>query len=259
MSHSPLPAVPNLANDPSARFFGAIGLAPGMRVLDLGCGQGDLSRFVTTLVGPGGEVVGVDRSEAALTAARAAAIDPHAAPIRYDTADLAGPLSNLGHFDAIVGRRVLMYLPDAAATLAELARLAAPGALVAFQEHARIGLPAGLGDLPEHRRLYDWMWRMITAEGGDATLALRLVELMRAAGFAIDQARSEGVLLQPGTPSFLPSLAAALLPRLVACRVATADEVALDTLADRLDEERWVVGGTIVWDLAILVSAHATH
>ena len=259
MSHSPLPAVPNLANDPSARFFGAIGLAPGMRVLDLGCGQGDLSRFVATLVGPGGDVVGVDRSEAALTAARAAAIDPHAAPIRYDTADLAGPLSDLGRFDAIVGRRVLMYLPDAAATLAELPRLAAPGGLVAFQEHARIGLPAGLGDLPEHRRLYDWMWRMITAEGGDATLGLRLIELMRAAGFAIDQARSEGVLLQPGTPSFLPSLAAALLPRLVACRVATADEVALDTLADRLDEERWVVGGTIVWDLAILVSAHATH
>lgn len=108
-----------------------------MRVLDAGCGNGDLSRFLSGLVGRGGEVVTINRSEQALAIARATAIAPPAAPDHYCRADLTGKLPDLAQFDAIVGRRVLMYLSDRAATLARLARLAKPGAIIAFQEHAR--------------------------------------------------------------------------------------------------------------------------
>ncbi|WP_439533248.1 class I SAM-dependent methyltransferase [Polymorphobacter sp.] len=251
--HNSLAANP--ANAPSAGFFAGIGLTDGMRVLDIGCGNGDLSRLIAGLVGPTGEVVAMDRSEEALSLARA--IDPAigAAAIDYRRIDLAEPIADIGRFDAIVGRRVLMYLPDPAATLAGFARLANPGAVIAFQEHAHVGLPAGLGDLPLHRRLHQWMWATIAAEGGDIGLALRLVEMMRAAGFSVEQARSEAVLFQPGEPSFLPTLARVMLPRVVECGVASATEVDVDTLAERIDAERRAVGGTIVWDLAFLVSA----
>jgi len=87
----------------------------------------DLSRVMAALVGPGGEVVGIDRSEGALASALAAPLDSEIAPIRYRSADLSGELPDLGQFDAIVGRRVLMYLPNAAATLNQLAQLAKPG------------------------------------------------------------------------------------------------------------------------------------
>lgn len=97
------------------------------------------------------------------------------------------------------------------------------------------------------------MWDTVAAEG-DVGLALRLVDLMQAAGFTIQEARSEGVLLQSGEPSFLPTLARAMLPRLIEREVASAEEVDLDTLADRLEKERCAVGGTVVWDLAFLVS-----
>lgn len=248
-------AAPNPANGPSARFFAEIGLAPGMRVLDVGCGNGDLSRLVARLVGPDGEVIAIDRSPEAMAMGHTAEAGLQAAPIRYRQADLAGALPELGRFDAIVGRRVLMYLPAAAATLARLAALGKPGAILAFQEHGRAGLPAGLGPLTLHRRLYDWLWDTVAAEGGDPGLALRLVDLMRAAGHGIEVARSEGVLLQPGEPSFLATLAQAMLPRMIERGVTSADALGLDTLADRLREEHRAAAGTIVWDLAFLVSA----
>jgi SAM-dependent methyltransferase len=53
-----------------ARFFGDLteevlrraGVEPGMRVLDVGCGTGDVLFLATRLVGPTGAVLGVDRS-----------------------------------------------------------------------------------------------------------------------------------------------------------------------------------------------------
>src|SRR5262249_51529117 len=50
-------------------FLRAAGIAAGMRVLDVGCGGGDVSVLVAHLVGPTGEVVGIDRSAAAVEAA----------------------------------------------------------------------------------------------------------------------------------------------------------------------------------------------
>ncbi|MFZ5747191.1 MAG: methyltransferase domain-containing protein [Pseudomonadota bacterium] len=258
MSHEQVLAA-NPANAPTARFLTDAGIAAGMRVLDIGCGNGDVSRLVAALAGPDGEVVAIDRSDDALAMARAADAAPGAAPIHYRAVDLASDLPDLGTFDAIVGRRVLMYLPDAAATLTRLAALARPGAILAFQEHARANLPTGLGPLPLHRQLYDWMWRTIAAEKGDVGLALRLSTVMRDLGLSIEIARGEAILFDPGTPSFLPILSRVMLPRLVALGVATAEEIDSDTLAERVEREREAVGGTIVWDLAFLVSARTAR
>src|SRR4029450_11538278 len=62
-----------------ARLFGELtedvfvraGIGPGMRVLDVGCGAGDVSFLLARMVGPSGAVVGVDRSEDAVAMANA--------------------------------------------------------------------------------------------------------------------------------------------------------------------------------------------
>src|SRR4030095_15790859 len=52
------------------RFFRAAGLAPGMRVLDIGSGIGDVAMLAAEIVGPNGRVVGIDRDPSFLETAR---------------------------------------------------------------------------------------------------------------------------------------------------------------------------------------------
>jgi len=85
------------------------GLGPGMRVLDVGCGVGDMAMEAARLVGPAGEVVGIDRSDAALDAARARAADAGLSQARFERMDLH-ELPRLGDFDAIIGRFILLHV-----------------------------------------------------------------------------------------------------------------------------------------------------
>jgi ubiquinone/menaquinone biosynthesis C-methylase UbiE len=54
----------------SEQFFLSAGLEPGMRVLDLGCGMGDVSLLAAKLVGPSGRVTGIDRDRVVIEKAR---------------------------------------------------------------------------------------------------------------------------------------------------------------------------------------------
>jgi ubiquinone/menaquinone biosynthesis C-methylase UbiE len=55
------------------RLLQGLGVSPGMRILDVGCGTGDVALLAAELVGESGAVVGIDPSEAAILAARARA------------------------------------------------------------------------------------------------------------------------------------------------------------------------------------------
>ena len=110
------------------RWLGDAGLTACARVLDVGCGPGHLARLVFERIGVGGALVGLDRDVAFLDQARA---QHQGRDATFLHADLAGELpQDLGIFDAIVGRRVLMYLPDPAATLRRLVTHLRPGGTV---------------------------------------------------------------------------------------------------------------------------------
>lgn len=115
------------------RGLEAAGLAPGMRVLDVGSGVGDVAFLAAAMVGPKGEVVGTDRSPVALETARRR-VDVSGLPnIRF----LEGDASDLDFgppFDAAVGRYVLMFQPNPADLLRSVARHVRPGGVVAFHE-----------------------------------------------------------------------------------------------------------------------------
>jgi len=108
------------AYEPFTRqLFLQAGIAPGMRVLDVGCGGGDVAFLVANLVGPGGEVVGTDRASSAIQWAISRAQFRSMSNIRFLEGDPT-EMSFDEPFDAVVGRLILMYYPDPVAALRKL-------------------------------------------------------------------------------------------------------------------------------------------
>lgn len=117
---------------PTRALFVDAGIGPGMRVLDFGSGAGDVALLARQLVGDAGQVVGIDRDPAQVAFANARVRSLGVTNVRFATGD-AGTLPD-GPFDAVVGRLVLLYAADPAATIAALAtRLVAGGALAFFE------------------------------------------------------------------------------------------------------------------------------
>jgi ubiquinone/menaquinone biosynthesis C-methylase UbiE len=84
--------------------FRAAGLGPGMRLLDLGSGAGDVAMLAARLVGPDGKVVGVERDHDAVVAA-AARVDRAGLPnVRFVEGDVQTLDDIEGGLDAVVGR-----------------------------------------------------------------------------------------------------------------------------------------------------------
>lgn len=119
------------------RFYVEAGIAPGMYVLDIGSGVGDVTFLAADLVGEAGHVTGIDQSHAALAIARTRSEALGLSNVRFEETSLTEFRSGQ-QFDAIVGRYILMYMlmymPDVAAVLRRLVQHLRPGGLLCFHE-----------------------------------------------------------------------------------------------------------------------------
>lgn len=114
-------------------LFRRAGISAGHRVLDLGCGPGDVSFLAAEIVGPGGHVVGVDRSPDAVEAARDRARRVGQLNVTFKVGD-AADLAIAGQFDVIVGRLMLGGLPDPVKVLRQLQKYLRPQGLIVLEE-----------------------------------------------------------------------------------------------------------------------------
>jgi 2-polyprenyl-3-methyl-5-hydroxy-6-metoxy-1,4-benzoquinol methylase len=93
-------------------FFRDAGIVSGMRVLDTGCGMGDVTMLVAQLVGPQGKVVSIDLDQDSITVAQLRASAIGLENVAFCRADISSFIDG-APFDAIVGRLVLEFLPVA--------------------------------------------------------------------------------------------------------------------------------------------------
>jgi ubiquinone/menaquinone biosynthesis C-methylase UbiE len=231
-------------------IFAEAGIRPGMRVLDLGCGTGAATFVAADLVGPGGSVVGVDHSPEALARARVRAAQRGLAQVQFIEGDIHDPAPG-GPFDAIVEQLTLWLVPDPAEVLRRQATVLRPGGLVVpievdlllqysepemplLTQMGSSGLQALAGSplLSTGRRLW-----AITEEAGLRPLGMIGIQQPRAPvdeaylAFYVEQTRN-------------------LEPIIVGAGVATAEEIGMETLEQRVREEwertRAVIGDVIM-------------
>lgn len=220
------------------RLLTQAGIGPGMRVLDVGCGAGDVSLLAARLVGASGEVVGVDREPQMVEAARRRAHDLALANIRFVEGDFRELGAGEGVFDAAVGRLVLMYQADATDAVRRLTRAVRSDGLVLFQEYDSTLPPTSLVPMPLHVKVRGWIWRTLERSGADIHMGFKLFHTLRAAGLARIEMRAEAIVATPQTRYPTVPLVRVLLPKMVAYGIASEQEVGIETLEARLEAER---------------------
>ncbi|GGN72933.1 class I SAM-dependent methyltransferase [Nocardia rhizosphaerihabitans] len=131
-------------------------LSGSKKVLDLACGPGNFTRYLSEFLSGGGFVTGLDYSEPMLARAAADNAGPRVGYVRGDARTL--PFAD-GTFDAVCCFGALYLIPDPIAATREMIRVLAPGGRIAittsYREDNLFGrastMAAGLGGL----RLFD--------------------------------------------------------------------------------------------------------
>jgi len=227
-------------NTMTRRYFADAGVAHGMRVIEIGCGGGEITQVLAELVGSSGAVVAIDRNQDALAIARDRMKEQKIEHVQLVSADAAGDLTSLRSlehesFDVLAGRRVLMYLQDPAEVLRRLARWLRSGGLVVFEETESTMVPARTSPMAAHDQAVEWLRRMLVAEGANTSMGFSLPATLVKAGLRFERIRAEAVIQGQGTQFPLSALLKLVQPRVISAGIATQAEI--DSLAARLDAE----------------------
>jgi ubiquinone/menaquinone biosynthesis C-methylase UbiE len=235
----------------------AAGIRPGMRVLDIGCGAGDVSFLAATLLGGDGSVVGVDRSAEAIALAKRRALDVGLVNVSFVTQDLQ-ELATDARFDAIIGRLVLMYFPQPDELLRRLLELLSPGGIVAFHEFD-VTRSTSEPHVPLFERSITRVSEALRCVHADPRMGLRLAQTFRQAQLPTPRMIAHARIGTSADAALFQQLAGitrTLLPVMEINGIATAAEVDVDTLAERLQRAAQMADATVVAPMFVGAWAH---
>ena len=241
------------------RLFRKAGIGPGMRVLDVGSGAGDVAFLVSELVGPTGEVVGMDLDGNALEKARERAKLLNISNVTFVEGDVRNAELS-GEFDAAVGRLILLYFADPLDGLSTIVRRIKKGGIVAFHEMDMNKDYNGLSYPVES--IWNETAQTILQTFSGAGMHLRMGRLLMKtfldAGLSFpsltEEAIAGGGAVFSGY-SWMANTLRNVAPLTEKLGIATVAELELDSLADRIRDD--AVAGQITVSSPPMIGAYA--
>jgi len=218
------------------RLLRSAGIAAGMRVLDLGCGAGDVSILAAELVGPTGSVIGLDRNPDVLAVAKQRAREAGFDRVNFVEAAVEA-FSSVELFDCVIGRYVLVYQADPEGFLRAARRLVRPGGIIALHE---LSFKAGRRSHPAVS-LWDLAMALVEAAFRDAVARPEVGEQMLKVFLNADLPPPNLFCEIPlsggeGSPFYdwIPGTLRSLQPQLSKMGILPNQILSIDTLKERL-------------------------
>ncbi|WP_457142363.1 class I SAM-dependent methyltransferase [Mycobacterium sp. URHB0021] len=223
--------------EPTTLLLQRGGIRPGMRVLDLGSGPGDVAFQVAEMVGPDGSVVGIEQDPAQIAVAMRRRDHLGIGNVDFRHED-ARTFLDEEPFNAVVCRLLLLHLPDVVDVLAHHRRNLRPGGVFIAVDYDVAGMRA-LPEVELYSRLMGWIMAGFEYAHADLFVGMRFPVLFEQAGF-----RDVGTLgLQVYWPpksshatAYFVGILRAMKDAIVNSGAATEEDLGLDTLEQRLGE-----------------------
>ena len=155
-------------------------LAPGLRIVDVGCGPGTITAELADRVGPTGSVIGIDAAADVITLASESSARPN---LTFEVADIYALDLPDNSVDIVHAHQVMQHLADPVAALREMGRVCRPRGIVA----ARDADYSASAWFPGDQWLDRWRDLSLTigrANGGEPDAGRRMLSWAHAAGFA---------------------------------------------------------------------------
>jgi ubiquinone/menaquinone biosynthesis C-methylase UbiE len=224
-------------NPVTERLLREAGVGSGQRVLDIGSGLGDVSMLVARLVGPSGKVVGVDNDASTLAKAQDRVVKAGLQNVSFIDSNI-DRFPGGEPFDAIVGRLILMYVPDPSAVIESLAKSLRPGGVLAIQDACWGPLLQLSTKLPLRSKCAALIYQAFQRSGANMEMECVLYRAFQGAGLPSPALRLEVPAgAEPGLARWVYEIFCSLLPRMQQHNLPLAEVGEIDTLEARLDAE----------------------
>jgi SAM-dependent methyltransferase len=211
------------------RHLERLGVGPGARTLEVGCGNGSMSAWLAGRVAPGGRAVAVDL-DLSLAEGDVPGLELRQADI------LAGPVEP-ADFELVTARAVLHHVADAEAAVANLVASARPGGTILLIEPDF--LPVSIAEPPGIRAFWQGWLAWSREQGIDYFIGRRLPPALSGLGLEDVGATAETALYNGGSlwAQYWVETVIELRPRLVAS--GKLDDRSIDAFLAQCAEPAW--------------------
>ncbi|MEZ0294157.1 MAG: trans-aconitate 2-methyltransferase [Solirubrobacteraceae bacterium] len=172
------------------RHIEQLGIGPGARTLEVGCGNGSISAWLAERVAPGGRAVAVDLD--------LSLVDADLPDLELREADIVAAVVEPRDFDLVTARAVLHHVADARAAVANLVASVRPGGAILLIEPDF--LPVSVAEPPDVRAFWEGWLAWSRRAGIDYLIGRSLPAALGGHGMRDIAATAETALYNGGSP-----------------------------------------------------------